>query len=144
MQIQTLELLPAPDVGNAYVSDFLDSEQVEIDNPIERLEIFHAGVGDQRELQVQLAKVLKACEHFQIRVGHQTETEIHTRDPGTRIGLDNTALLGHPMRDVSPPCNAQANQRRNQRSSSQTRERASRCGSQKLTPVEHDTHPFRV
>src|ERR1700682_2486493 len=53
MEIQPFQLLPASDIGDAYVSDLLHSEQVEIGHALQALEMFHARVGDQRERKVQ-------------------------------------------------------------------------------------------
>src|SRR5260370_37425757 len=91
--------------------------------------MFHAPVGYERERKVQLAKILKPCEHLHIGVGHPTEAKIYTRDPGTRVGLDNAAPLGHPLSDVSSKYNRQENQWRNQRSH------------EPKPPAEARTHP---
>src|SRR5689334_2130889 len=76
VKVQVLEVLPAAQVPDGIVRQELREVAIQFDNARERVQMFHAGVGDLGLRQIELSQARQTGYLCQIRVGYPGRTDV--------------------------------------------------------------------
>ncbi len=112
--VQPFELLPTLQVRQSLIGNVLGITEIQFRDPLQRLQLLHAEIGDVSVGEVELLQVAQLVEGAQVRIGHPARPQVDRDHVPRRVFGDVSALSFHPGSELGVRIDGKKSKQNNQ------------------------------